>query len=76
MGRARKVADMVPLGNDMTVPKAVNDAIELLTNASDGLSRTSVVRQVLLVGLQSLGVIDPTVAESVPPTAYGRKKTA
>lgn len=63
---------MVPLGS-MTVPAEVDDAINRLRVASGGLSRTAVVRQVLLVGFQALGVIEPSVAESVQPTPYERK---
>lgn len=73
-GRGRPKAEvvLVDLGH-VSVPCEVAEAVNALVGSSGGVSKTTFVRQALLVGLQTLGVIPSDSVAAVPTTPYERK---
>lgn len=69
-GRPQTIEDGVQLGN-ITVPRDVRNAIDALVTATD-LSKSSVVRMLLISALQASPLADATLTDSGAPTTFTR----
>lgn len=56
------------------VPREIANAIDAVVAGSGGMSRATVLRQIIVAGLQPFAVISPEVAAALTPTPYGKKR--
>lgn len=56
------------------VPREIANAIDAVVAGSGGMSRATVLRQIIVAGLRPYAVVSPEVAAALAPTQYGKKR--
>ncbi len=56
------------------VPREIANAIDAVVAGSGGISRATVLRQIIVAGLQPYAVISPEVTVALSPTQYGKQR--